>query len=487
MSMDLTANPHVEMELHRYAEALLAELAAGSVLSVPPAALTDVPGHWLAPAVEALTLLTRGEDALDALGRAAQCDERRTALFLCLALAVSGQGDRIHASWLGTAFGDLSLDRPVTHGQRALWLAAARGAYGPVGKIFVLRKLDAVSASPASEPDRWLNALTPAEPSVAVSPSLAGFPDLAGLPELADPVRAAARLAQLRDRCAEITSAGENRRGDRAGGAADRRDHLRRASTGSDAPDGLLDAPDELPGGLAGLAAAQADHSGEATVVWSEDEPLAVLRRLISTADASEAPAKPLTGYLLSDLRPGSHPHLAAIALHVAAPIVREAAENLERATHVEPPEAVAVPILGHRVTLHPEGPDPESLADAEAHVTSEGMPVRGRPWDVYALFVLTAVALVAALVVPTPPSAALAALALLPAAGGGYRLWQRRRRERADAEYVAAQLSELRETAQSAVWALHEYARESEERAQRAKTDLAELIRLLRRGPRAG
>ncbi|WP_344981919.1 hypothetical protein [Streptosporangium fragile] len=498
--MDLTANPHAETELHRYAQALLTELATGAVPSEPPADLTDAPDHWLAPAVEALVLLTRGEDALDALGRAAQRDEQRTALFLCLALSVSGQGDRIHASWLGTAFGELSLDRPVTHGQRALWLAAARGAYGPAGKIFVLRKLDAVAASPASEPDRWLHALIPDEPSTAVSPSLAGFPELAELPELAGPVRAAARLAHLRDRCAEITSIRESRRGDgrgtakpsgrlngqdRSGRPEHNPDHQnyqdRSGGTAADAGES-----DDLPGGLAGLAAARADHSGEATVVWSEDEPLAVLRQLMG-AGVPERPLKPLVGHLLGDLRPGSHPSMAAIALHVAAPIVREAAESLERATHVEPPETVAVPILGHRVTLRPEGPDPESLAAAEERVTAEGMPVRGRPWEAYALLALAAVALVSVLAVPALPPVALAALALLLAAAGGYRLWRRRRRERADAEYVAAQLSELRETAQSAVWALHEYARESEARAQNATSDLAELTRLLRRGPRAG
>src|SRR5690606_8501786 len=145
---------------------------------------TDVPGYWLAPAIEALVLIMSGEDAAEPLTLATQLDDRRTALFLCLALAVCGQGDRIHASWLGTAFGDLSADRPVTPGQRALWLAAARGAYGPVGKIFVLRKLDAVAVP--TEDERWLAALGAPEASspegaavVEVPPSLRDFPEVA--------------------------------------------------------------------------------------------------------------------------------------------------------------------------------------------------------------------------------------------------------------------------------------------------------------------
>ncbi|MGV9778798.1 hypothetical protein [Streptosporangium sp. NPDC003464] len=441
MSTDLTASPHIGTELHRYAEALLANLTADAALSTAPPKFPDVTDHWLAPAVEALTLLMRGEDALDPLGRAAQLDEQRTALFLCLALAVAGRGDQIHASWLGIAFGGLSADRPVTHGQRALWLAAAKGAYGPAGKIFVLRRLDSVATPSEVEPDRWLSAMTPHEPSMVVPPSLVDFPELAELPELAGPVQAADQLARLLGRCVEITST--------------------RESTGTE------------PTGRAGRPAA----------AWIEGEPLAVLRHLIGS-DVAERPTDSLTGHLLTDLRPGSDPHLAAIALHMAAPTVRAAAEGLVLATQVDPPESVTMPLLGHRVVLRPEGPDPESLAAAEERISVEGVPARGRPWLAYALLALGVAALVAALV--TPVTLPLAALALALVAAGGHQLWRRRRHERADAEYVTAQLSELRELADSAVWALHEYARESDKRAQTAASDLAELTRVLRRGPRA-
>ncbi|MEU8382057.1 hypothetical protein [Streptosporangium sp. NPDC048865] len=474
-----TGAPQTGAELRRRVDALLADLAAGTVPTGVVAGFDNASGHWLAPAVEALVLLMRGEESLEPLARAAQRDEQRTALFLCLALAVAGQGDRIHASWLGTAFGELSLDRPVTHGQRALWLAAARGAYGPAGKIFVLRKLDAVAASPASEPDRWLRALLPDEPSTAVSPALAGFGDLAELPELAAPVHAAARLAHLLDRCVEITSARESRAGDgaTASGPAARTD-----GDVAEAPDRTEGTAGAL-GGLAFVTPAQADRSGEATVVWSEDEPLTVLRQLTGSG-VHERPMRSLTRHLLDDLRPGSHPYLAAIALHVAAPIVRAAAESLAEATRAEAPASVTMPILGHHVTLRPEGPDPESLGAAEERITVEGAPDRGRPWAAYVLLALAPVILVIALVLPVLP---LAPLALLPAAGGAYRLWRRRQRERADAEYVVAQLAELRDLAQGAVWALHEYAHESEGRIKTATSDLAELTRLLRRGPRAG
>lgn len=442
LSTDLTASSHVGTELHRYAEALLANLAADAALSMTPPRFPDTTDHWLAPAVEALVLLMRGEDALEPLGRAAQLDGQRTALFLCLALAVSGQGDQIHASWLGIAFGEMAVDRPVTHGQRALWLAAARGAYGPAGKIFVLRKLDAVAAPSEVEPDRWVSALTPHEPSMVVPPSLVDFPELAELPELAEPVQAANQLTRLLGRCIEITSTRE------------------------------------------GTGGKLANRASRPAAVWTEGEPLTVLRHLIGSG-GPEGPMNSLAGHLLGDLQPGSDPHLAAIALHMAAPIVRTAAERLVQATQVDPPQSVTMPLLGHRVVLRPEGPDAESLAAAEKRITVEGVPVRGRPWPAYALLALGVAALVAALV--TPVTLPLTALAVALLAAGGHQLWRRRRREQADAEYVTAQVSELRELAEGAVWALHEYARESEKRAQTATSDLAELVRVLRRGPRAG
>ncbi|MFF0247966.1 hypothetical protein ACWDTT_35670 [Streptosporangium sandarakinum] len=441
MSTDLTASPRIGTESHRYAEALLTSLTAGTGAGLPmPPEAADAPEHWLRPAVQALEMILRGEDALEPLGRAAQLDGRRTALFLCLALAVAGQGEQIHASWLGIAFGELSLDQPVTHGQRALWLAAARGAYGPAGKIFVLRRLDAVAIPAHTEPERWLSALTPHEPAMVVPPSLVDFPELAELPELAEPVEAAAQLARLRGRCTEITSTRQNGSG-------------RKPAT----PEGR---PAE-----------------------AEEKLLVALRHLIGSAEP-ETPPGSLIDHLLADLRPGSDLHLAGIALHVAAPIVRSAAETLVTTTQAEPPESVTMPILGHSVVLRPEGPDPESLAAAEERISVEGVPDRGRPWMGYALLAFGVAVLATAFA--TSATLPLAGLALALFAAGGYGLWHRRRRERADAEYVTAQLSELRELAEGAVWALHEYARENEKRVQDAAADLAELTRLLRRGPRA-
>ncbi|MEV4580036.1 hypothetical protein AB0K16_43010 [Nonomuraea jabiensis] len=428
--------------MHRYAEALLAHLAAKG--AAPPAApgFRDIPGYWLPPAIEALVAILAGEDPLEPLSRAAGRDQQQTALFLCLALAVSGQGSRIHASWLGTAFGELSLDRPVSHGQRSLWLAAARGAYGPAGKIFVLRKLDALAVQEHADPEQWVQALVPGEPSVVVPPSLADFPEMAEIPELARPAVAAARLARLRGRCAEITS-------------------TRQAEQDT--------------------AISLDNSSGSPASSWEEDEPLAVLRSLIGLGGPA-GPMASLNSYLLEDLRPGSDPHLAAIALHVAGPILRGVAEELEADSRLAPPTTLTVALLGHRIHLRPEGPEASSLAAAEAALVADGVMPRPRPWAAMVLIVAGIACLVGAVI----SSRLFAAAAVAMIGLAGWQLWQRRKLVEADARYVAGQVSELKELAEGAVWALHAYAREADERAKQATEDAAELTRLIRRGPRA-
>ncbi|MET9341632.1 hypothetical protein [Nonomuraea sp. NPDC003804] len=442
MATDLTASPQATTELHRYVEALLASLAADS--STPPAAPTfqDDPGSWLPPAVQALAAILVGDDPLEPLTRAAGRDQQNTALFLCLALAVAGHGDRIHASWLGTAFGELSLDLPLPHGQRALWLAAARGAYGPAGKIFVLRRLDALAIPGHTEANTWVQALAPGEPAVVIPAALVDFPELAEIPELATPVQAAARLARLRARCTEITSTRQ--------------------------------ADSESRTSLTNATAAPA-------TAWAEEEPLAVLRTMAGLG-GPPGPMGSLVSHLLDDLRPGADPFLAAIALHVAAPILRDVAAKLAADTELPPPDAITVPVLGHRLELRPEGPDATSMAAAEREIVADGMPDRGLPWLPYLALALAVTLFVAAGVVWWP----LALLGAVLAGLGGWRLWRLRQARLSDAAYVERRLAELKDLADGAVWALHAYAREAEERAKQAAEDAAELTRLLRRGPRA-
>ncbi|WP_084965669.1 hypothetical protein [Thermoactinospora rubra] len=424
--------------MQRHAEALLAHLAASGCAPPSEAGFPDDPNSWLPPALEALVAILAEEDPLEPLSRAAQRDQQATALFLCLALAVAGHGTRIHASWLATAFGELSLDRPVTHGQRALWLAAARGAYGPAGKIFVLRRLDALAVHRAADPADWVRALVPGEPGIVIPPSLADYPELAQLPELARPAQAGARLSRLLERCVEITSMREE------------------------------------------VAAPLTNGGGAPASAWAEDEPLAVLRSLIGLSGPA-GPMASLVSHLLDDLRPGADPHLAIVALHVAAPALKQVANDLAEATRTDPPESIDVPMLGHQIRLRPEGPDANCLEAAERAIALEASADRSAPWPAW-LLLATAVACLVATVV----TGWLAIPALLCGGLGGWLLWRRQKAAESAARYLEAQLGELRELAEGAVWALHAYAREAEARAMQAAEDAAEVARLVRRGPRA-
>lgn len=415
--------PAAPPTLTEYASELIDHLAAHQTPPSPAHSVLYPPAHWLAPAIEALLLILRDEDPGVPLHHATELNDEHTALFLCLTLAVGGHGDRVHASWLGTAFGDLTTGTPVAQGQRALWTAAARGAYGPAGKIFVLRKLDAAAVPSTTEPDRWLNALTPGEPVIDPSPALTTLPQLAELPEIARPVQAAARLSALLARCTEIT-------------------------TPSDAA--------QSPG----------------------DDPLTALRSLIGAQETP--PTRPLTDHLLDDVSEGADPRLAAIALHVAAPVVRAAAEELAEETRVPPPDELTVPIDGHPVLLRPEGPDAASLTAAEQAITTAGEARLSGRWLAYGPALLPIVALVLAFTV----SEMFAVASLVLGGVAGVILWRRNQREQAEARRVQQEIAELHLKADSAVWALHDHAREALQRADQASTDLATLTRLLRRGP---
>lgn len=267
--------------------------------------------------------------------------------------------------------------------------------------------------------------------ALAESPALSALPALAEVSELTRPVQAAARLARLLERCAEITA-------------------TRPAAT------------------------PRPDRPGP----WPDTEPVTVLRALIGSEDPG--PLGSLTSHLLEDVRSGSDPHLAAIAFHVAAPVVRAAAEDLAQATRVTPPDEIIVPIQGHDVILRPEGADEATLAAAEAKIRAEGAARLSGRWLVYAPALLPIVAVVLAFTV----SELFAVAGLLLGGVAGYILWRRSVREQAEARRVETEITQLREQAEAAMWALHDYAREAGERADKAAENLTALSRLLRRGP---
>jgi hypothetical protein len=181
-------------------------------------------------------------------------------------------------------------------------------------------------------------------------------------------------------------------------------------------------------------------------------------------------------------VQPGADPQLAGIALHVAGPAVKTAAESLVAAARTAPPDTVTVPILGHPIILRPEGPDSASMRAAEDLIITTGAPKRPGPWLAYILIAVAVAVFGTGFAVSF-----LITLAGVSLGGwGGFLLWQRRVQEQADQEQITSRVAELRKLADGAVWALHEYAREAEKRGDAAAEELVTLTRVLRRGPRA-
>ncbi len=117
----------------------------------------DVPGYWLPPAVTGfITLLQSGASRSRTLiAEGARRDQLRTVTFGTLLLGVVGRGAELpDASWLDIALPPLSADVELSRAQRAVWIAAADGAYGADGHDFVAARLRELLARSHRRPGR---------------------------------------------------------------------------------------------------------------------------------------------------------------------------------------------------------------------------------------------------------------------------------------------------------------------------------------------
>ncbi|RJL33106.1 hypothetical protein [Bailinhaonella thermotolerans] len=424
--------------VRRHAEIVLSDL--GRDHGMPP----EVPGFWLGPAIEALQALINGGDAAEPLREALELDERRSVLLLCLGLAVAGKGERIRASWLGTAFGELSADAPVTRAQRAIWLACARGAYGPAGKAFIFKRLTAATADLPTPlgagPARWLAALAPYQPGEGM---VNVPPELRGVPAITEQAGAALRLARMRAQCERLHA-------------------LNHPRAGVTPP-----APDEPATPVI----------RELGVERMEAEPADVVRMLVSAREGWDEPLKPLADLLLDDTVSGEglrhDPQTASLAMKIAAPAVDTVAEALATAATAPPPREVTVSISGYPITIRPGGPDPEELADAQNQYLAERVSGQHPPVLPIALTAAGAlVVLVAILLVNWIGIVAGVALA----ATGGLLIWRHTAQERTRADHVAAELADMREQAHAAAEALDSYAWHAQDRTEKAQADRAAI-----------
>lgn len=397
------------------------------------------PGEWLAAAVDGLVALLDSDSAgaRTRFTEATSHDGPRAATFCLLALALSGDGDLANMGWLDSAFPRLPLDGPVTRGQRAVWLTAAEGAFGEVGRALVRSRTAALvgkldDEQQAEELPNWRAAVAELPPPVA-APSL---------PE-------AAALSALRVWCAQATA--------------------------------VFDQPDEEP-----------ELSGD-TVELARS----VLGALIAESD----PRGTITAPLVADLRPedpvppwdepvggslmllredafdADHPMLRTIAVRAGKAWLTSIAEELAAASAIEPPDQIVAEIAGRPARLHARRPLDRQLARVYARLDA-GVPPRFRERNL--AIVVLAVGTIVALAGLGSLSVLLVGLAIA-GFGGGWAIAAEQNRR-----HVLVTLAERKhqaaEDAAAALETLKEHREEAKETAEQATRDLASVNTSLNR-----
>jgi hypothetical protein len=432
-------------EVRQHAGRVLAALAAGQV---PPAEPPDVPGYWLHPAVSAVQELAAGGDATKALTQATERDDRRTAVFLCLALVALGRRNEIRAEWVEAAFGQPAADGSVTGLQRTLWLAAAQGGLGDAGAQVVSDRLRVLTepAEGEGETRSWVGLIaTPGGTADGVLKDA----------RVDAQVSAAGQLSRLRAAVERIT-------GDQA---------IREPAASVLRADEALGGEQQPEG--SGVVEMLRLHIGDG----SEPERellarVAVLRAKLNDTTqgpvSAEEPAGQATELIADDLQGQGGPHLAAFALRLVGPALGSAAEALHDGAVAEPPAGVTVRAEGQDLEIAPDGP--RSLAEAEAKLRATGQPVASKEFR--GAVAIAVVALVA--------GAGLAfvhwfwcVVGLAVAAFAARAAWRERARRVEEQNDLEQRVAKLRSTAAAATEKLASHRDGQAERVRIANEDL--------------
>lgn len=437
-------------ELRRYASRVLSALASGTPLPVPG---NEVPQYWLGPAVEALIALHATAPTEDTpldgpLAEAMALDQRRTSIFLSLALAALGLRQQVRTEWLDVAFGVPAADGTLTRVQRVLWATAARGGFGADGLALVVKRLQSVD--PPAE--GWLPKVEKrADPGPASGP---------GFPEVAEQEHARTRLARIRSAVEAITGDTEALEPDRDLGYA-----------ASSEP-----TPDSTAALLRQLIAEGSEP---------EQEPMArmaVLRTRItddwkSTAEKLDDPAGTVEKLLQTDLSRKDEPHLVAAALRVIAPTILPGVEDLAQVAGRPSPAGVIVEDGQHSIEIRPDGPDPLELDKAARSIETSTGPLTPGQLAVPAVLAAAGALIAIGLGLLNP---LWIVLGLVLIGIGVFRYWNLRVGNAADRATAADKAARLRERCATVTDQLATYTKASADRQAAIANDVAELRRHL-------
>ena len=350
-------------ELRRYASRVLSAMASSSEI---PEAGAPVARYWLSPATQALISLHASTPDEQAISTAMELDQRRTSIYLSLALAVLGQRHQVQNEWLDVAFGVPAADGTLTRVQRVLWTTAARGGFGADGLELVVKRLQ----SAASPDGGWLSRL-----ENRGSSSRSSGPRLKETEPQDD---AANRLSRIRNAVETIlgnTAAREpdpdlnypeTRKTDST--PDDAKSSRRKAKSSADADN---EPAEDSAAAMLRLLISEGSEPERETLAR-----IAVLRARVSgaaepTAQALEDSAGTVDALLTEDLSLSADPHLSTAALHVVGPLVLPAVETVAQTAELPGPSQVSIGSGTHAITIRADGPDQLELGKATSSLTA--------------------------------------------------------------------------------------------------------------------
>ncbi|TCC02754.1 hypothetical protein [Kribbella soli] len=360
-------------ELRRYATRVLSAMASSAEI---PEAGAPVARYWLSPATQALISLHASTPDEQAISTAMELDQRRTSIYLSLALAVLGQRHQVQNEWLDVAFGVPAADGTLTRVQRVLWTTAARGGFGADGLELVVKRLQ----SAASPDGGWLSRL-----ENRGSSSRSNGPRLKATEQQDE---AANRLSRVRDAVETILGNTEAREPDpdlnypetrKTDSTPDDAKSSRRGakSSGRDADD---EPPADSAAAMLRLLISEGSEPERETLAR-----IAVLRaRVTGAAEAAaqtlDDPAGTVDALLTEDLGLSADPHLSTAALRVVGPLVLPAVETVAQTAELPGPSEVSIESGAHTITIRADGPDQLELGKATSALTaSAGVMTAGQ------------------------------------------------------------------------------------------------------------
>lgn len=283
--------------------------------------VADAEGYWLAPALVALRGVADGAVDPAALSLATARDPLRAKTFHALLAATLGA----HLP----SFMEVvpSVTSPVPMYQRALWLLAADGFFGPVAFDHCATLLTGLAEESLADTVR----------SLAVPKSAGSVPrELDGGGELATALQACDRLTALRTWVTEALDA-------YTGEPAEAPDPLVRRSLDLLIAEG---SPEELP------------------LLARERELRAVIEGKKTASETWNSESSPAVNFLREDLS-SSAPGRRALAVRACAPVLLAAAEKLVKTASTTPPDELPIRSRFGQVMITTSGPDRSTLEKA--------------------------------------------------------------------------------------------------------------------------